>query len=138
MVTRVSLLSSPFLLGFERLESMLERAARSADDGYPPYNIEQTSETAWRIVLAVAGFLPEHLSVTVEDTQLVIAGAQPDDKARTFVHRGIATRQFQRRFVLADGIEVVHAGVENGLLTVDLTRPKSQPVIRKIDIVAKS
>lgn len=138
MVTRVSLLSSPFLLGFERLEGMLERAARSADDGYPPYNIEQTSETGWRIVLAVAGFMPEHLSVTVEDNQLVIAGAQPDDKTRTFVHRGIATRQFQRRYVLADGIEVVHAGVENGLLTVDLTRPKSQPVVRKIDIVAKS
>ena len=137
-MTRVSLLSSPFLLGFERLESMLERAARSADDGYPPYNIEQTSETGWRIVLAVAGFLPEQLSVTVEDNQLVIAGAQPDDKTRTFIHRGIATRQFQRRYVLADGIEVVHAGVENGLLTVDLTRPKSQPVIRKIDIAAKS
>jgi len=137
-VTRVSLLSSPFLLGFERLEGMLERAARSADDGYPPYNIEQTSETGWRIVLAVAGFLPEQLSVTVEDNQLVIAGAQPDDKTRTFIHRGIATRQFQRRYVLADGIEVVHAGVENGLLTVDLTRPKSQPVIRKIDIAAKS
>ncbi len=137
-MTRVSLLSSPFLLGFERLEGMLERAARSADDGYPPYNIEQTSETGWRIVLAVAGFLPEQLSVTVEDNQLVIAGAQPDDKTRTFIHRGIATRQFQRRYVLADGIEVVHAGVENGLLTVDLTRPKSQPVIRKIDIAAKS
>jgi HSP20 family molecular chaperone IbpA len=132
------LLSSPFLLGFERLEGMLERAARSADDGYPPYNIEQTSETSWRIVLAVAGFRPENLSVTVEDNQLVIAGAQPDDKSKTFVHRGIATRQFQRRYVLADGIEVVHAGVENGLLTVDLTRPKTQPVIRKIDIVAKS
>ena len=137
-MTRVPLLSSPFLLGFERLEGMLERAARSADDGYPPYNIEQTSETSWRIVLAVAGFRPENLSVTVEDNQLVIAGAQPDDKSKTFVHRGIATRQFQRRYVLADGIEVVHAGVENGLLTVDLTRPKTQPVIRKIDIVAKS
>ena len=137
-MTRVSLLSSPFLLGFERLEGMLERAARSADDGYPPYNLEQTSETSWRIVLAVAGFLPENLSVTIEDNQLIVAGAQPDDKTRTFVHRGIATRQFQRRYVLADGIEVVHAGVANGLLTVDLTRPKSQPVIRKIDIVAKS
>ena len=137
-MTRVSLLSSPFLLGFDRLEGMLERAARSADDGYPPYNIEQTSETGWRIVLAVAGFQPEHLSVTVEDNQLVVAGAQSDDKTRTFIHRGIATRQFQRRFVLADGIEVVHAGVENGLLTVDLTRPKSQPVVRKITIVAKS
>ncbi len=137
-MTRVSLLSSPFLLGFDRLEGMLERAARSADDGYPPYNIEQTGETSWRIVLAVAGFRPESLSVTVEDNQLVIAGAQPDDKSKTFVHRGIATRQFQRRYVLADGIEVVQAGVENGLLTVDLTRPKTQPVIRKIDIVAKS
>lgn len=137
-MTRVSLLSSPFLLGFERLEGLLERAARSADDGYPPYNIEQTSETSWRIVLAVAGFRPENLSVTIEDNQLVIAGAQPDDKSKTFVHRGIATRQFQRRYVLADGIEVVHAGVENGLLIVDLTRPKTQPVIRKIDIVAKS
>jgi HSP20 family molecular chaperone IbpA len=137
-VTRVSLLSSPFLLGFDRLEGMLERAARSADDGYPPYNIEQTSETSWRIVLAVAGFRPENLSVTIEDNQLIVAGAQADDKTRTYVHRGIATRQFQRRYVLADGIEVVTANVENGLLTVDLTRPKSQPVVRKIDIVAKS
>lgn len=133
-MTRVSLLSSPFLLGFDRLEGMLERAARSADDGYPPYNIEQTSETGWRIVLAVAGFLPENLSVTLEDNQLVVAGSQPDDKSRTFLHRGIATRQFQRRFVLADGIEVVHAGVENGLLTVDLTRPKSKPTVRRIKI----
>ena len=137
-MTRVSLLSSPFLLGFDRLEGMLERAARSADDGYPPYNIEQTGETSWRVVLAVAGFRPESLSVTVEDNQLVISGSQPDDKNRTFIHRGIATRQFQRRYVLADGIEVVNAGVEHGLLIVDLTRPKTQPVVRKIDIVAKS
>jgi HSP20 family molecular chaperone IbpA len=136
-MTRVSLLSSPFLLGFDRLEGLLERAARSADDGYPPYNIEQTSETGWRVVLAVAGFLPEHLSVTVEDNQLVISGAQPDDKSRTFIHRGIATRQFQRRFVLADGIEVVRAGVDNGLLSVDLARPKAESVVRKIDIVSR-
>ncbi|MEN3951324.1 Hsp20 family protein [Iodidimonas sp. SYSU 1G8] len=136
-MTRVSLLSSPFLLGFDRLESMLERAARSADDAYPPYNIEQTSETSWRIVLAVAGFLPEHLSATVEDNQLVVAGAQPEDKTRNFVHRGIATRQFQRRFILAEGIEVVRAGVENGLLTIELTRPKTQSVVRRIDIVTR-
>ncbi|MBI1182293.1 MAG: Hsp20 family protein [Alphaproteobacteria bacterium] len=133
-MTRVSLLSSPFLLGFERLEGLLERAARTADDGYPPYNIEQTSETSWRIVLAVAGFQPDDLSVTVEDNQLVLSGAQSAPKERTYIHRGIATRQFQRRFVLADGIEVTHAGVENGLLTIDLVRPKAESVVRKISI----
>lgn len=133
-MARVSLLSSPFLLGFERLEGLLERAARSADEGYPPYNIEQTSETSWRIVLAVAGFQPEDLAVTLEDQQLVVSGAQADGKDRTYIHRGIATRQFQRRFVLADGLEVTGATAENGLLAIDLVRPKTESVVRRIPI----
>ncbi len=127
-------LSSPFLLGFDRLEKMLDRAAKSADDGYPPYNIEQVSETSWRIVLAVAGFAADDLSVTVEDNQLVIVGKRPQDTETVYVHRGIAARQFQRRFVLADGIEVTGADTKNGLLAIELTRPKVEPDVRKITI----
>ncbi|MFN3231400.1 MAG: Hsp20 family protein [Alphaproteobacteria bacterium] len=135
-MTRSVGLSSPFLLGFDRLEKMLDRAAKAADDGYPPYNIELVDETTWRIVLAVAGFGPDDLSVTVEDNQLVIVGKRPAEAERSYVHRGIAARQFQRRFVLADGIEVTSAGTENGLLSIDLVRPKAEPAIRKIDINA--
>lgn len=133
-MSRVSLLSSPFLLGFDQLERVLERAAKSANDGYPPYNIEQSGETAWRITLAVAGFAADDLSVTLEDNQLLISGAQEQDESRAYLHRGIANRQFQRRFVLADGIEIAGASLENGLLRIDFARPDTKPVVRKIQI----
>jgi HSP20 family molecular chaperone IbpA len=126
--------NSPFLLGFEHLERLLERTAKSAGDGYPPYNIEQSDPDRLRITLAVAGFSRDELSVTVEDKQLVIRGKQTESGDKTFLHRGIAARQFQRAFVLADGIEVTGAELENGLLSVELARPKLETVSRKIDI----
>lgn len=126
--------NSPFLLGFEHLDRLLERTAKAAGDGYPPYNIEQSEGDQLRITLAVAGFAPDELSVTVEDRQLVIKGKQADCADRTFLHRGIAARQFQRSFVLAEGIEVSGAELRNGLLTVELKRPKAEPVIRTVEI----
>ncbi|MBN9557902.1 MAG: Hsp20 family protein [Alphaproteobacteria bacterium] len=134
MTTRSVYFNSPFLLGFENLERLLERTAKAAGDAYPPYNIEEHDEAALRITLAVAGFTRDELSVTVEDNQLVIRGRQNDSADRTFLHRGIAARQFQRAFVLAEGIEVSQAALENGLLTIDLVRPKPSPVIRNIEI----
>ena len=128
--------NSPFLLGFEHLERLLERTAKSAGDGYPPYNIEQTGEESLRIALAVAGFTREELNVTVEDRQLVIRGKQSEGADRNFLHRGIAARQFQRAFVLAEGIEVTGAALENGLLTIELSRPKADTIVRTIDIRA--
>jgi HSP20 family molecular chaperone IbpA len=133
-MTRTTAFNSPFLLGFEHLERLLERTAKSAGDGYPPYNIEQTDPDRLRITLAVAGFSRDELSVTVEDKQLVIRGKQTESADKTFLHRGIAARQFQRAFVLADGIEVTGAELENGLLSVELARPKLETVSRKIDI----
>jgi len=133
-MTRMTTFNSPFLLGFEHLERLLERTAKSAGDGYPPYNIEQTDPDRLRITLAVAGFSRDELSVTVEDKQLVIRGKQTESGDKTFLHRGIAARQFQRAFVLADGIEVTGAELENGLLSVELARPKLETVTRKIDI----
>jgi len=132
-MTRTLYFNSPFLLGFEHLERLLERTAK-AGDGYPPYNIEQTGEDALRITLAVAGFAPGELSVTVEDRQLVIRGKQNDARDRTFLHRGIAARQFERSFVLAEGIDVTGAELRNGLLTVTLARPKTEPVVRTVQI----
>jgi HSP20 family molecular chaperone IbpA len=126
--------SSPFLLGFEHLERLLERTAKSAGDGYPPYNIEQGPDDRLRITLAVAGFSREELAVTVEGRQLVIRGKQVETNDKTFLHRGIAARQFQRAFVLAEGIEVTGAELENGLLTIELARPTADSVIRTIDI----
>ena len=128
------LLNSPFLLGFDRLERALERTAKHAGDGYPPYNIEQSDPDRLRMTLAVAGFSRDELSVTVEDKQLVIRGKQTESGDKTFLHRGIAARQFQRAFVLADGIEVTGAELENGLLSIELARPKLETVTRKIDI----
>jgi HSP20 family molecular chaperone IbpA len=123
------------MLGFEQLERLLERSAKSGNEGYPPYNIEQTSDHSYRITLAVAGFAEEDLSITVEDRQLVIRGRQRDDAdGRVFLHRGIAARQFQRMFVLADGVEVGEALMENGLLHVDLTRARPQTVVQTINI----
>lgn len=126
--------NSPFLLGFDHLERLLERTAKAASDGYPPYNIEESGADRFRITLAVAGFSRDELSVTVEDNQLVIRGKQTENGDRTFLHRGIAARQFQRAFVLADGIEVTGAELENGLLSIEISRPTPQNVTRKIEI----
>jgi len=123
------------MLGFEQLERLLERSAKSGNEGYPPFNIEQNSEHSYRITLAVAGFAEEDLAVTLEDRQLVIRGRQRDDSdGRIFLHRGIAARQFQRSFVLADGVEVGAAVMENGLLHVDLSRAQSEMVVQTIKI----
>ena len=133
-MTRNVYFNSPFLLGFEHLERLLERTAKAAGDGYPPYNIEQSGDDSLRITLAVAGFSADELCVTVEDRQLVIKGKQTESTDRTFLHRGIAARQFQRAFVLAEGIEVTGADLRNGLLTVALTRPKAESVVRNVEI----
>jgi len=134
-MTKLALGTHPFLLGFEQLEQLVERTAKSGNDGYPPYNIEQTSERSYRITLAVAGFAERDLSITVEDNALVIRGRQSEDaEGRVFLHRGIAARQFQRNFVLADGVDVGEAVMENGLLHVDLTRSEPDRVIQTIKI----
>lgn len=138
-MSRMSLLNSPLLLGFDDIERLLDRVAKASGDGYPPYNIErlkldeQTGEVL-RITLAVAGFSRHQLDIVVEDRQLTIRGKQDEDKSRTYLHRGIAARQFQRCFVLADGIEVHGAELENGLLSIDLARPQPQRLVRKIEI----
>ena len=128
--------NSPFLLGFESLERLVERTLKSANDSYPPYNIEELEGDgeSLRLTLAVAGFSADELSVTLEENQLVIRGKQSEAGDKTFLHRGIAARQFQRAFVLADGIEVTGAVLENGLLRIELKRPKNEPRIRKIEI----
>ncbi|MEO0693509.1 MAG: Hsp20 family protein, partial [Pseudomonadota bacterium] len=134
-MTKLTLGSHPFLLGFEQLERLVERTAKSEGNGYPPYNIEQTSQSSYRITLAVAGFSEEDLSITIEDSQLVVRGRQADDTGdRVFLHRGIAARQFQRSFVLADGVEVAGARTENGLLHVDLHRAEPERVVQTIEI----
>ncbi|WP_412505121.1 Hsp20 family protein [Roseovarius sp. SYSU LYC5161] len=134
-MTKLSLGSHPYMLGFEQLERLLERSAKSGNEGYPPFNIEQTSENSYRITLAVAGFSEADLSITLEDRQLVIRGRQGDDgDDRVYLHRGIAARQFQRSFVLADGVEVGKAVMENGLLHVDLTRAQPENVVQTIKI----
>lgn len=133
-MSRVSIFSSPLLLGFDHVERMIERATKAGSEGYPPYNIEQTGENELRITLAVAGFGPGDLGITVEDNQLVIRGKQIDEKERIYLHRGIAARQFQRSFVLADGIEVMRAELSNGLLHIDLLRPRPEPQVRNIAI----
>jgi HSP20 family molecular chaperone IbpA len=135
-MTRNFAFNSPFLLGFEHLERVLERTAKAAGDGYPPYNIEESGEDRLRIVLAVAGFAAEELAITVEENQLVIRGKQTESPDKTFLHRGIAARQFQRAFVLAEGIEVTAARLENGLLAVELERRKIESVVRSIAITS--
>src|ERR687889_1092689 len=136
MTTRV--FASPLFLGFDHLEQMLERASKTSSDGYPPYNIEQISSTGLRITLAVAGFAMDDLQITQEDNQLVIRGRQTDDsEGRVFLHRGIAARQFQRAFVLAEGIEVEGAWLDNGLLHVDLRRPQPEVRVKTIEINSK-
>lgn len=134
-MSKLTLGSYPHMLGFEQLERLLERTAKSGNEGYPPFNIEQTSDFSYRITLAVAGFAEVDLSITVEDRQLVIRGRQNDDsEGRVFLHRGIAARQFQRVFVLAEGVEVGEAIMENGLLHVDLTRAMPETVVQTINI----
>lgn len=133
-MSRVTQFNSPFLLGFDHIERVLDRVAKNAGDGYPPYNIEQVEAGGFRITLAVAGFSRDDLSVTMEDNQLVIRGRQAEDGERTYLHRGIAARQFQRAFVLADGIEVVAASLDNGLLSIDLARPNPQVLVKQIEI----
>ncbi len=138
-MSRMSVFNSPLLLGFDHFERMLDRASKASAEGYPPYNIEQTGENDLRITLAVAGFTMDDLSVSTEDNQLVIRGKQTDDGAeRVFIHRGIAARQFQRSFVLAEGIEVIGATLDNGLLNVDLRRIVPEPEVRTIKIEAPS
>lgn len=133
-MTRLSGLNSPLLLGFEHFERALDRVSKTASDGYPPYNVEQVSEDHLRITLAVAGFRAEDLEVRVEDTQLTIRGKQQDDRERVYLHRGIASRQFQRSFVLSEGIEVAGAALDNGLLHIDLVRRRPEPEVRTVEI----
>ena len=132
-MTRVSLFNSPLLLGFDRFERTLDRIGR-AGEGYPPYNIEQLSENRLRITLAVAGFAREDLDISLEANQLTVHGKQVDQPERLFLHRGIAARQFQRSFVLADGLEIAGAELTNGLLEIDILRPPVEPQARKIPI----
>jgi HSP20 family molecular chaperone IbpA len=134
LTTRLPLFNSPLMLGFDQFERTLDRISKTSAEGYPPYNIEQIGEDGLRITLAVAGFGPDDLQVQIEDNQLVIRGRQGDDKERVYLHRGIAARQFQRSFVLAEGIEVVGCTLDNGLLDVDLKRPLPEPKVRTIKI----
>lgn len=137
-MTKLGFAASPYLLGFEQLERLVERSVKGAGDGYPPFNIEAVTEDAYRITLAVAGFCDDDLAITLEDRQLVIRGRRAeDDSARVFLHRGIAARAFQRSFVLADGVEVAGAGIENGLLHIDLHRAACDPVVQRIVIGRK-
>lgn len=143
-MTRMTFGAHPFLLGFDRLDRLVERTAKAGTDGYPPFNIELAGENAWRITLAVAGFRTEDLSITLEDRQLVVRGRQADEDeagstpggtgARVFLHRGIAARAFQRAFVLAEGVEVSDARLQDGLLHIELRRSAPEPVVRTIDI----
>jgi HSP20 family molecular chaperone IbpA len=137
-MSRLSLFNSPLLLGFDHFERTLDRVSKVSSDGYPPYNIEQLGENALRITLAVAGFRMSDLSITVEDNQLIVRGKQTDDAHRVYLHRGIAARQFQRSFVLAEGIEVSGARLDNGLLHVDLVRPAVESRVRTIEITSGS
>lgn len=133
-MSRMSVFNSPLLLGFDHFERALDRISKTTSDGYPPYNIEQTGKDGLRITLAVAGFASEDLSVQIEDNQLVIRGRQSDEDDRIYLHRGIAARQFQRTFVLAEGIEVVSADLDNGLLHIELHRPLPEVKVQTIEI----
>jgi HSP20 family molecular chaperone IbpA len=135
---RVSLFNSPFLLGFEQFEQKLDRISKMSAEGYPPYNIEQVSANSLRITLAVAGFTESDLSIELEDNQLLVHGRQMDDSDRVYLHRGIAARQFQRSFVLAEGIEIISAELDSGLLHIELMRPDPEPRIQKIKIKERS
>ncbi len=137
-MTKLSFGAHPFLLGFDQLERLVERTAKAGNEGYPPFNIEQSGENAYRITLAVAGFREEDLAITVEDRQLLVRGRQgEEDAGRIYLHRGIAARAFQRSFVLAEGVEVAGAALENGLLHIDLKRAVPEPVVQTIRIGRK-
>ena len=143
-MSRGPLLSSPLLLGFDEIERLVDRIGKSGSDGYPPYNIERISQgepsqqpgrlEVLRITLAVAGFLREQIEITLEDNQLIVRGRQDEDKSRDYIHRGIASRQFSRTFVLADGIEVRSADLAHGLLAIDLVRHEPDRLVRRIII----
>jgi HSP20 family molecular chaperone IbpA len=133
-MSRLSLFNSPLLLGFDQFERTLDRVAKAGAEGYPPYNIEQIGEDSLRITLAVAGFALEELEIQLEDSQLTVRGKQKDDPNRVYLYRGIAARQFQRSFVLAEGIEVFGATLDNGLLCIDLKRPKNVSQVRTVPI----
>ena len=138
-MSRISFASHPFLLGFEQLDRLVERTAKAGSDGYPPYNIEQRGDDAYRITLAVAGFAEDDLAITLEDGHLVIRGKQAEDeRERVFLHRGIAARQFHRSFVLADRVEVSGAHLECGLLHIDLQRQRPDTVVQQIKIGPQS
>ncbi|WP_374546634.1 Hsp20 family protein [Rhodoblastus sp.] len=142
-MSRPTLMNSPFLLGFDEIEKALERVTRTASDGYPPYNIERLSREdnlpeRLRITLAVAGFSRDQLAITLEEGQLVIRGRQQDDRERQFLHRGIAARQFQRSFLLAEGMQVLGADLADGLLSVDLVRPEPERIVKNIEITVRS
>lgn len=141
-MTRISAFSSPLLLGFDEIERVLDRVSKAANDGYPPYNIErlisdENHGEMLRITLAVAGFSRDDLDITIEENQLMIRGRQEDDKSREYLYRGIAARQFQRAFVLAEGIDILRADLKDGLLSIDLVRPEPERIVRKIDITAQ-
>jgi HSP20 family molecular chaperone IbpA len=141
-MSRQQLINSPFLLGFDEIEKALERVTRTASDGYPPYNIERLAvednlPERLRITLAVAGFTRSQLSITLEEGQLVIRGRQQDDKDRQYLHRGIAARQFQRTFLLAEGMQVLGADLADGLLSVDLVRPEPERIVKTIEIAVR-
>lgn len=141
-MSRPSPFGHPFLLGFDEIEQALDRVARTSADGYPPYNIERVAKISGeperlRIMLAVAGFTPDQLEVTVEENQLIVRGRQGDERERLFLHRGIAARQFQRTFLLAEGMNVLGADLANGLLSIDLARPEPARTIRRIEIASR-
>ena len=138
-MSRITTFTSPLLLGFEEMERMIEKITKASGDGYPPYNIEkitQNGEILLKITLAVAGFEDDHLEILVENNQLVITGKQKPDESREYLHRGIAARQFQKSFVLADGIEVKEAELKNGLLSVSLSRPEPKTSTRRVTIIS--
>ncbi len=141
-MVRVSALSSPFLLGFDQIERAIDKATRSASDGYPPYNIEKIAADGdkperLRITLAVAGFARDDIEVTQEESQLLIRGRSQDETPRDYIHRGIAARQFQRSFLLAEGMQVLGAELANGLLSIDVARPQPERLVKKISISAR-
>jgi len=136
MNSRLSVFDSPLFLGFDQFEKTVDRMRKTASEGYPPYNIEQIGENGLRITLAVAGFTMNDLDIETENNQLVIRGKQTEEEGRTYLHRGIAARQFQRSFVLADGIEILGASLDSGLLHIDMKRLEPESKIRKIPIVA--
>ena len=141
-MSRPSPFGHPFLLGFDEIEQALDRVAKTSADGYPPYNIERVAKVPGeperlRIMLAVAGVTPQHHHLKVEENQLIVRGRQGDERERLFLHRGIAARQFQRTFLLAEGMHVLGAGLANGLLSIDLARPDAARTIRRIEIAAR-